>query len=69
MTTVSQSIGSSLSIFRLGIIEVKNKKMHNLVSFHFNINIMALKSTTYANLRKTAKMTKKKFIDALGLSK
>ena len=42
------------------IIEVKNKKLQNNVSFHSYINVTAKKSTTYEKFeKKKAKMTKK----------
>ena len=49
--------------------EMKNKKMQNDVSFHFYINVIAKKSTTYAKFEKNSKNDQKKFSDAAGLSK
>ena len=43
------------------IIEVKNKKMQNHVSFHFYINVIVKKSTTYAKFEKKSKNDQKKF--------
>ena len=43
------------------IIEVKNKKMQNHVSFHFYIDVIGKKSTTYAKFEKNSKNDQKKF--------
>ena len=43
------------------IIEVKNKKMKNHVSFHFYINVIPEKSTAYAKFEKNSKNDRKKF--------
>ena len=40
--------------------EMKNKKMQNDVSFHFYINVIAKKSTTYAKFEKNSKNDQKK---------
>ena len=51
------------------IIEMKNRKMQNYVSFHFYINFIAKKSTTYAKFEKNSKNDQKIFLDAAGLRK
>ena len=50
------------------IIKVKNRKMQNHVTFHFYIDEIVKKSTTYAKFEKNRKMTKKNFLDAARLS-
>ena len=40
-------------------IEVKNKKMQNHVSFHFYMNVIAKKSTTYAKFEKNCEKWRK----------
>ena len=49
--------------------EVKNKNMQNDVSFHFYINVIVKKSTTYAKFEKNSKNDQKKFLDAAESSK
>ena len=51
------------------IIKMKNEKMQNHVSFHFYINVIVKKSTTYAKFEKNSKNDQKNFLDAAGLSK
>ena len=40
---------------------VKNEKLQNDVSFHFYINVIPEKSTTYAKFEKNSKNDRKKF--------
>ena len=40
---------------------VKNKKLQNDVSFHFYIDVIPEKSTTYAKFEKNSKNDRKKF--------
>ena len=42
------------------IIKMKNKNMQNYVSFHFYLNVIAKKSTTYAKFEKNSKNDQKK---------
>ena len=50
------------------IIKMKNKKLQNDITFHFYINVKLKNQPPTQNLRKTAKMTKKIFLGAAGLS-
>ena len=43
------------------VMGLKNKKMQNDVSFHFYINVIPEKSTTYAKFEKNSKNDRKKF--------
>ena len=43
------------------VIEMKNKKVPNRVSFHFYIDVIAKKSTTYAKFEKNSKNDQKNF--------
>ena len=51
------------------IIKMKNKNMQNYVSFHFYLNVIAKKSTTYAKFEENSKNDQKNFLDSAGLSK
>ena len=51
------------------IIKMKNKNMQNYVSFHFYLNVIAKKSTTYAKFEENSKNDQKNFLDSARLSK